>query len=186
VKSMEVNRLTRADRSRTYGSGSRPARGLTLIELMVAIVVLAVLIGIGVPSFRNASLGARLSAVANDLLASIQLARSEAIKRNATVKLCASTNGTSCAASTVGWEKGWIILDATNDVILAQQAAPVGFKVTQSGGTTELQFQPIGVGATAATFKVCRSSPVGSQERIVTVNASGSAAVTITATGTCS
>ena len=58
----------------------RYSRGVTLIELMIAIVIVAVLIGIGVPSFRNAALASRLSAVANNLLASAQLARSEAIK----------------------------------------------------------------------------------------------------------
>jgi type IV fimbrial biogenesis protein FimT len=159
---------------------------VTLIELMVTIVILAVLIGIGVPSFRNASLGARLGSVANDLLASIQLARSEAIKRNETVTLCTSTDGTTCAASQVSWEQGWVILNAAGNVLDVRQAIPGGYKVTRSGGTTAIRFQPIGIGATTATFTVCRSSPVGSQERVVTVNASGSAAVTITTAGSCS
>jgi type IV fimbrial biogenesis protein FimT len=59
--------------------------GFTLIELMVTVALLTILIGIAVPSFvetvnRNAVTGA-----ANDLLASVLLARSEAIKREVRV-----------------------------------------------------------------------------------------------------
>jgi len=170
----------------------RPALGFTLVELMMAITVVAILLVIAVPSFRDAALGSRLSAVANNLLASVQLARSEAIKRNQTVTLCASANGSSCAASG-DWEQGWIILDADNNVINRQDVLPAGLKVLQAGiivapattFLTPLQFQPIGIGATAATFTVCRASPVGSQERVVTVTATGTAYVTITNSGSC-
>lgn len=74
--------------------------GFTLIELMFTIVVLAVLLGIGVPNFRDFIRNSRLTAAANDLLADINLARSEAVKRRVPVTLCKSTDGASCAAST--------------------------------------------------------------------------------------
>lgn len=160
------------------------ASGVTVIELMVVTVVLAVLMLIAVPSFRDASLGSRLSAAANDLLASVQLARSEAIKRNVAVTLCASADGATCAASG-GWEQGWIIVVA-GTVIQRQQGLADGYRVTQGGGTSPLNFQPIGIGATAATFTVCRNDPVGSQERVVTMSAAGAARVTITTAGACS
>jgi len=161
------------------------AGGVTMIELMIAVVVLAILMAIAVPSFRNASLGSRLSAAANDLLASVQLARSEAIKRNTAVTLCASADGAACAASG-GWEQGWIVIDAAAVVIQYQQGLPDGYRVTQAGGTSQLNFQPIGIGATAATFTVCRDDPVGNQERVLSISASGAAYVTTTRTGTCS
>ncbi len=160
------------------------ARGMTIIELMVVLVITAILFAIAVPFFRDASLGARLSAAANNLVASVQLARSEAIKRNASVTLCASTDGATCAGSG-GWEQGWIILDATAVVIQREQAMPTGFLMTQTGGTLPLSFQPIGIGASAGTFTVCRDSPVGSQERVVTVSATGATYVTRTETGSC-
>ena len=162
----------------------RCARGLTMIELMTALVVVGILFAIAVPSYRNASLGSRLSASANDLLASVQLARSEAIKRNIAVTLCASANGTTCAASG-GWEQGWVVR-AAGEVIQTQQALPDRYLFTQAGGTAPLNFQPIGIGATAAVFTVCRDDPDGSQERVVTVTAGGSANVTRTETGSCS
>lgn len=160
------------------------ARGFTIIELMTALVIAAILMAVAVPSFRNASLGSQLSASANNLLASVQLARSEAIKRNVAVTLCASSNGTTCAGGG-GWQQGWVVRAAA-EVIQSQQALPDGYLVTQAGGTAPLNFQPIGIGATAAVFTVCRNDPDGSQERVVTVRAAGSAYVTRTETGSCS
>jgi len=157
---------------------------VTLIELMIAIVIVAVLIGIGVPSFRNAALASRLSAVANNLLASAQLARSEAIKRNVPVRMCRSANGSTCAASN-GWEQGWVVLDSTNAVIAAQAAVPADLRISQSGGYAPLVFQPIGIGATTTTFTVCRPDPLGEQERVFRVTASGNTSVSATWTGNC-
>lgn len=159
------------------------SRGMTMIELMVVVVVLAILFAVAVPSFRNASLGSRLSASANDLLASVQLARSEAIKRNVAVTLCASADGATCAGSG-GWEQGWIVV-AAGAVIQVQQALPADYLLRQAGGTAALSFQPIGIGATSAIFTVCRNDPDGSQERLLTVSASGAAYVTTTNTGSC-
>ena len=73
-------------------------RGFTLIEMMVTIAVMAMLLMIAVPSFRNASLSSQLRSAANDFIASSNLARSEAIKRGSAVTLCVSADGSTCAA----------------------------------------------------------------------------------------
>jgi type IV fimbrial biogenesis protein FimT len=164
---------------------ARGSGGFTLVELMLTLMIAAVLMIIGVPAFKDAVLGSRVSGIASDLYASVQLARSEAIKRNVVITLCPTTNGTDCD-DTGDWEVGWIVADlATGTVIQHQEAEPQNFKVVQTGGTTELAFQPIGVGATSATFKVCRASPVGKQERVLNVSATGSVYVTMTETGVC-
>jgi type IV fimbrial biogenesis protein FimT len=168
-------------------AGSRQTfgpRGFTLVELMVTIAVFALLVAIGVPTFREVALGGRLSAAANNLLASVQLARSEAIKRNLAVTLCASTDGTSCDDG-ADWNQGWIVHDSTLALIQRQEALPTGFRMTQTGGTAELDFQPIGIGASAAEITVCREEPPGSQERVVTVTAAGSVYIATAATGVC-
>lgn len=160
------------------------ARGFTILELMVTTIILALIFAIGVPSFRNVSLGSHLSSSANNLMASVQLARSEAIKRNATMTLCASSDAVTCAASG-GWQQGWIIRDAAGTVYQVQEADDTGYVIAQAGGTLPLSFLPIGLGASAATFTVCRDDPLGSQERVVSVRASGAAYVTTTETGNC-
>ncbi len=156
-------------------------RGFSVIELMVTLAIASILLGIGVPSFNNAILGSKLSAYANSLVASSFMARSEAIKRNTTVTMCVSTDGINC--TTGGWEQGWIVAVGTT-VLLQQTAASNGFKLT--GSVSSVTYQPTGVGATQATITVCRAAPeVGTQERVVSINATGRPSVTTTTTGTC-
>jgi len=160
-------------------------RGFTLVELMVAILILAILIGFAVPSFRDAALSSRLTAHANDLLASAQIARSEAIKRNAVVTLCVSTDGNTCAGDG-GWEQGWIVVTVDGDVIQRQEALAPEFRVTETiDGRTDLDFPPTVVGVASASFTVCRAEPVGSQERVLTIRPSGAASVRPEQDGVC-
>jgi len=65
-----------------------PARGFTLIELMVTVAVAAILLMVAVPSFKNMMLSNRLTAAANEMVGSINTARMEAIKRNTTTLVC--------------------------------------------------------------------------------------------------
>ena len=155
--------------------------GFTLIELMVTIAVMAILLAFGVPYFSDVSLGSKLGSYANSLVANAYLARSEAIKTNSPVTLCASSNGTSCAGA---WEQGWIVLSG-GTAIQHQPALPPGFLVNASAGS--IDFLPTGVSAsTAATLKVCRSAPTaGWTERKVSISATGLPSVTKTTTGTC-
>jgi type IV fimbrial biogenesis protein FimT len=174
-------------RAPAIGLGHRASnsrRGFTLIELMVTITVLAILLVVAVPSFDGIRLSSRLTSYATDLMASSQLARTEAIKRNAPVTLCVSSNGTECATSG-GWESGWIVISGTT-VIQRQPAATAGYKLTETGGAISLTFDATGVGSTQASVTICRASPsVGGQERLVKISATGRASITRTALGTC-
>lgn len=193
-------RMDPIDRGLGDGPRSNP-KGFTLVELMVTVAVLVILLMIAVPSLNDATLGKQLGSYANNLAASAYLARSEAIKRNARITLCASSDGTNCATSG-GWQQGWIVRCPSNDgvtcvaegtgspvVFQRQPALPSGFSVITSGPIS-LRFQPTGVetGAepTHATLIFCRASPLGHEERKVTIGATGGAAVKPTTTGSCS
>lgn len=168
-----------------YMSALKPRAllGFSMVELLVAIAILGILSAIAIPSFIETILGAKLRSYANTLASNAFLARGEAIKSNATVTICVSTNGTSCA--TGGWEQGWIVLSGTT-VVQRQQAIGSGYKISESNGLTSLTFQPTGIGATQATLTICRATPqAGSQERVVTISATGRPSVSKTATGTC-
>jgi len=174
------------------GSRGRGAAGFTLIELLVTLTVLGVLLVVAVPSFNNAVLGNKLSGYAGNFLASAQLARSEAIKRNAEVTMCRSADGVNCATSG-GWQQGWITfndkdgdgtLDSDETRINYQQALGSGFSFT--GDVYTVVFQGTGLSATSGLLTLCRKLPsAGAQERTVTLSATGRVTLAITRTGTC-
>ncbi|MEE9320314.1 MAG: GspH/FimT family pseudopilin [Granulosicoccus sp.] len=83
-------------------------KGFTLIELMVALAVAAILLGIGVPSFTEALRNSRLSSQYNELVQSLYLARSEAIKGSADVVVCARADDDSCDENG-DWSNGWLV-----------------------------------------------------------------------------
>jgi prepilin-type N-terminal cleavage/methylation domain-containing protein len=94
--------------------------GFTLIELMFTIVVLAVLLGIGVPNFRDFIRNSRITSAANDLLADFALARSESVKRRVNVSVCSSAdptaNNPACDGAAVF--SGWIVfVDDINPLV---------------------------------------------------------------------
>lgn len=76
-------------------------RGFSLIEMMAALSVAAILLTIGAPSFRDAIENQRVATAANDFFAAIRLARSEAMQRGTRVDL-APTDGKS-------WKNGWMV-----------------------------------------------------------------------------
>jgi len=159
----------------------RAGRGFNLVELMITVAIMTILLAVAVPAYQDAVLASKLRGYANSLVASVYLARGEAIKRNSQVTLCVSADGSTCAAG--GWEQGWIVLAGTA-VIHRQAPLDTGFH--GNGTLATATFQPSGVGATAMTVTFCRQLPsVGDQERVVTVGANGRPAVTHTATRTC-
>lgn len=71
-------------------SGGRGERGMTLIELMIGLAIAAVMLMAGVPFFGDYVANSRLREGGNALYAETMFAQSEAIKRNATVRVVAS------------------------------------------------------------------------------------------------
>lgn len=70
-------------------------RGFTLIDLMVALVVVGVLMGQAVPSFFESTARARLQGAINELAIDLQYARSEAVRERAPVTLTVAASGAS-------------------------------------------------------------------------------------------
>lgn len=133
----------------------RAPRGFTLIELMTTLAVVAVLVTIGIPGFRDFIANTHMVAETNDLVTSLNFARSEAVRRNAIVSVCASVDGSACSGSS-DWSAGWIVFNGngnqpagTADVLRVNSAAS-GMSVTATGASY-VRFSPLGMTADRRT-----------------------------------
>lgn len=137
------------------------AQGFTLVELMVTVALIAILAGLGIPSFNGMIAQNRVISSINEFHSALRLARAEAVKRNADVVFCASSNKTSC---TGGWGSGWLVYqDAdgdgaidNNEVIRVGDAVQSGYALTFSSIVTTITFKPRGsITTPTGTFKLC-------------------------------
>jgi len=145
---MRMNLLAFNHRPATACERKRTS-GFTLIELLTVITIAAILMALGVPSYKYVTNANRISGEVNGLLGDMQYARSEAIKEGQTVTVCGSTNSTSCSGSTA-WESGWIVfsdvngtgaVDSAADTILrVQRAFPLGDTFDANNNTQFVTF----------------------------------------------
>ena len=162
--------------------------GLTLLELIVTLSIAGILLAIAVPAFTSLINSIRLSSFANELISSLHLTRSEAIKRNSRAVMCPSETGTSCAADG-DWHLGWLVfhdpnnnaaLDAGETVILAKQALHSGLRVKSTQPTAKyISYAPSG-GAKkisgawqSGTLTLCNESGSLSPARKVIISSTG-------------
>lgn len=78
------------------------------MELMVTVVVLAIMAAIAIPDFTSSIQSNNIYSISNKLINSLNYARSEAIKRNVPVSVCAAAN-TSFNSCGSNWNLGWIV-----------------------------------------------------------------------------
>ena len=151
-------------------------RGFTLVELMVALAVLAILLGISIPSYREFVANNRMTAQANDLISAFSLARSEAVKRAANVTVCVSSDGASCTGG-VNWEQGWIVTADTADpnAVIRMQQALGGNSTLTIPAATNIVFNATGATTLAAntTLTLCPPAPAIVQGRVIQIERSG-------------
>ncbi|HET9749537.1 MAG TPA: GspH/FimT family pseudopilin [Casimicrobiaceae bacterium] len=109
-----------------------PLSGFTLLELMVGLAITAILFAVGVPGLGGYLAEQRVHDRADALLRTLQVARSEAIKRGERVDVCPGPGG-SCAAVATPWEGGWrVVADATRSAsaaIATEHAATSGITI---------------------------------------------------------
>jgi len=104
----------------------RSVAGFTVLELMITVAVAGVLAAIAVPNMRDFIRNGRLTGAGNDLLRSVQMARSEAIKRQQRTIVCA-TNDPSAATPVCsgGAFRGWVVFQDTDNDGAFDSAEPL-------------------------------------------------------------
>ena len=174
--------------------------GATLLELLVVLAVSAILLAIAVPSFSGLFHASRLTSATNALIASLHVARSEAIKRRQRAVVCPSLAGETCAGSG-GWHQGWMVFhDANNNaqrdageaVLLIHSPLPAGMRVTSKGSTASYisytpagDTQQVGGGFQAGTLTLCHVSASPDSARQVVIYRTGRPRTAKTSVATC-
>lgn len=143
--------------------------GFTLVELMLTLTIAGIVLSFGVPAFTDVIRNNRLSTQTNELIAAINMARSEAVRRGANVTLCTSTDQSSCTGAS--WQQGWIILDSNNQVLRIGSALHGTTTVTSSANT--LTYTPRGFlnGGAAVSMVICNTT--GKPGRQINITATG-------------
>ncbi len=152
----------------------------TLIELMIAIAVAAVVLTLGVPGFGRIIENNQLATNTNVLVSSFTLARSEAIKRNTQVKICDSSDGVNCGIG--DYSAGWIVFvdadendvwdnNADEDLIQVYSALPTNFSL-DSNGFTNLSYEPNGRSNASGNFILCKNNDI-TKARVIIINTTG-------------
>jgi type IV fimbrial biogenesis protein FimT len=130
-------------------------QGLTLVELIVTLAISAILLAIAIPGYANFMNYNRLVAATNDLASSLQLARSEAVRRGTRVTVCKSSSSMSAdpaCDSGATWQQGWLVyvdggakgvLDI-EDQILKVHGSVAEASITASNFSTYASYLPSG------------------------------------------
>ena len=126
------------------------SQGFTLIELMIAVGLGALLLSMAIPALDTFTTSARSTGAVNDFVSSMHIARSTAITTNLRTTVCASANGANCEAVT--WDQGWIVFadrdsDQTVDngeTIVATSAGIDGLSIQSGEFGQFLMYRPNG------------------------------------------
>lgn len=131
------------------------ATGFTLIELMIAIAIAAILLALAMPSFRTFILNAQIRSATESMHAGLNLARTESLKRNARVSMWL-VNGLSatCARSATG--TSWVVsVDNPANACSATSSSTAAPRLVQSragrDGSESVTVTAVNAGGTAAS-----------------------------------
>jgi len=117
--------------------------GLTLVELMIALALAAILLAGAAPNWRAFLATAEIRDRSVALMRALGVARSEAIKRGTRVDLCPSADLLRCAVSAT-WETGWLMfVNEDNSAQPASDAAILGRESHAQPGITIIGNRPV-------------------------------------------
>lgn len=134
--------------------------GFTLVELVITIAVVAILVALATPSFTSVINSNRLTAQANNLVADLQLARSEAVRRNRTVRVCRTPDGAVCAAAAGDWD-AWLVVIPSTTPLEILRSSEVDSPVEMASTVASVDFRADGLARNGAgslvdtTFTAC-------------------------------
>lgn len=141
-------------------------KGFTLTELIVVVAILAIVAAFAAPSMKDFLVRNSMGAATSQFVSAINLAKTEALRRNQSVSLCASSDGGSC--NTENWGSGWVAfvdkdsngaIDATDTIIKSGSAINSSLQVSENGLASPglVVFLPDGSISASFTMTFCVS-----------------------------
>lgn len=155
-------------------------RGFTLIELMVALIIAAILMSIAVPAFDSLIKKNNVESIQSNLASALSTARTEAASRNKAVTICASNDGVNCT-DTLDWSAGWLVFEDaetlgavdTADVVISVMEKPTKYSVRSTAKAFSFTSQGFLVGGGTGLVTVCEPDKTLLYARGLYLNASG-------------
>jgi type IV fimbrial biogenesis protein FimT len=159
------------------------ARGVTLMELLFALGLLALVASLSVPGFQASARTAAVRGATFELLAGLQQSRAQAILESRTTELCPADTGGGCLPSSAAgtrWRTTFEDADAVPGFI---RELPRGVVVRST--RSPLSFRPHGLAASPGTLTICDVHGVA-EPRSIVVSQTGRTRVSATPRGACS
>lgn len=148
--------------------------GFTLMELLLGIAVLAILTTMALPAFTQFIQNNKLASEANEMVASFQFARSEALKRGLPVQICSSKDGTACDGN---WNQGWMAMvdpgGTEEEIIRVWTASDDAFEFTPTSGIVSFEPNGFSTGNAAQQFDMLLSGCTTDNARRVLIERTG-------------
>jgi type IV fimbrial biogenesis protein FimT len=127
--------------------------GFTLFELMIALAMVGILVGVAAPSFNNWGRQTRVVTAQNDFVTALNYARSEAVRRSRLVTVCSTTGFTACDSSAGAFASGWMAF--TDNLGSGQGTLGSGEEILQTWrgpGDDSVSFTSTGTDSAWITF----------------------------------
>ena len=153
--------------------------GFTLIELIVTLTIAGILAAVAAPSMLGFVANNRLATQINELIADINLSRSEAIKRGTTTGICVTAvNGTACDAGG-NWANGWLVYyvdPVTTANITIKTHEQLSGNNTLTAPADTLNFNKSGFTSNTGDFTLCDAKL--HKSRVVNIKPTGHPSLT--------
>jgi type IV fimbrial biogenesis protein FimT len=122
-------------------------RGSTLLELLTALALLALLVSMGLPTFVALIEKNRHTALFDELHNTLQEARTLAITQAKTIEVCAYQKGTECGTD---WSNGWILRTAgTQETLRLNDSSHTESSMHWGGYSKTIRFRSNGSSPTS-------------------------------------
>ncbi len=167
----------------TQSTQKRQQRGLTLLEMLIALAVAAIVLTVVAPSVQNLLAKNRVTSEINELSAVIQFARYTAIDQNSRTLVCPASDFANCSTN---WNQAKIVFidnnnnnkrDTSEPLLLTTQI--VSSVNSMTGPDTPLVFLDSGATTASVSIKVCPDENSNATARAININAQGRVRVSI-------